>query len=329
MTRKRKLGAAVTALGLAIAASPASAIPFWPINGGGDSGAGGGDGKYSPYDGRYFLKNGQGQMEFFPNTPLTPGTTTGRLQIDMLLEGQAFNSRELGAQNPVDPGTVLGDFDFSMTYTGAVLDVSPDFVRLFVPSSGSGLGTLTYTTDTLEPQPNGDGSVDGEQEGDVIVFSTPDCAALAFGDLSCSTNFFQWSGPIDGTSIGFSPTDEIVIDNVVIATGIEELPLGERISTDVFSMFNAGLPCTDNADPFFCDPIPDNFPTFDPIEETGGLIIGDTRYDTYAQFVATHPAGIAIEARIAIPEPTMVTLLGIGLAGLSFARRRGKAPNAV
>jgi hypothetical protein len=314
MAKLKRLAGALIAFGLAIGASSASAFPLYNFFGDGTSGALGGDNMYNPFDGRFFLQSGS--MDFLPDTPLVPGTNaTGTLEITMQLEGQVYNSAARGAQNVVPDGTVLGDFEFVMTYDNAELTVftfGDPFVSLdvFEFNGGAGTGTLTYTNDTLDNLPEGDGSVDGEQEGDIIVFRTPDCSSLT--GISCPSNFFEWSANANSSAFATTPvgTDGSV-DPVTIF--YDTVALGSTIPTGFLSLFHAGQPCTSGTpnDPqstdFFCNPTPTNF-------ATSGLP------GTYSGYVSSRAAGIAVDA--AIPEPAISALLGIGLAGIGFARRR-------
>jgi hypothetical protein len=310
MARSIKLMGMVTALGLALGAAPASALPLWSFSfPGGTSGSLGADNQYNPYDGRYFLQSGQ--MEFVPDTPLVPGTSaTGTLQITMQLEGQVYNSTARGAQNPVPDGTVLGNFEFVMTYDNAELNIftfGDPFVSLDVYpfNGGSGTGTLTYVNDTLA------GSVDGEQEGDVIVFRTPDCSVAG---ISCPFSFFEWSANATSSDTATTPIDAVGEIEPVTFYYDQLAPLGSTIPSGYLSLFHGGLPCTasepndPNSTSISCNPVRSNFQSD----------------EDYVNFVTGHLAGIAADARITVPEPTISALLGVGLAGIGFARRRAR-----
>lgn len=345
-----KLAGAIMALGLAIGAGPASAFPTWGFFGGGgfpssddesNDGALGGDNQYAPFDGRYYLRSGG--MEFTANdTTLNPplvGDTSalGVLEITMELDGFAFNASD----TTVPDNTYLGIFDFTIVYTNAQLTTTDTDAGLLVelsvdnsnqtgPNPGEGLGTLFYRSDSYPLSDPESDSVDGESQEDTIVFRTPEC--LDSSSLLCASKFFEWTGIVDETSTAFTPTGA---DDGGFLSLVDELAAapGDAISPQFFSLFHAKEPCTvgvpNVSGDFFCNPTAANyaitFPGGGDDEVPAGYFdsAAGQYLTTYEDFVVTVPAGFSVAARIAaVPEPTMVALLGIGMAGLGFTRRR-------
>jgi hypothetical protein len=281
MARIKKLAGALTALGLAIGTSSASAFPLWNFGGGGGLG---GDNQYTPYDGRYLVIPGDtSYMEYFDEGETESGLS--ELFISMELEGRAYNfpTTSSGAPLPEFADFVitdesgsdyvpLGEFAFEFTFFNPVLNVFPGddpndtFVDLIVPSvveletnngpievSNFGQGTLTYVNDTLFDASDPDIvdiQVEDEKEGDVIYFNTPDCNAIPGICVvdSENINFFEWFGTVGGGPSSGSTT-EIDITNgpvaLLNATGIalNSAPIYEVLPTEVLSLFHGGLPC--------------------------------------------------------------------------------------
>lgn len=372
-----KKTALAAAIGLSISASPVGAFPFWSFSGFGGSGALGGDNQYAPFAGRYLLKDGGMQ---FDTTSDFGYFREGTLTLWMELEGRAYdfptNFPGRDKANIIDPDEnvsgdeyiELGDFSFNMTFEGAFFSQVDGADFLNVPSFSQAQGTLTYDTDMLfedvdgnqafSPDRNDNGiadhledlnndrtvdgddgytgtpfliediSVDGERQGDVVFFSTPNCFELSNNpgrsNASCTSNVFELfstGGPADA----YTPVNEF--------GGAFDDSLGTSIPTGIISLFHAGLPCppgvhADNtAEKFYCDPIAANFPV-------GGIPVpGDPQgrsYETYAEYVAGfnppgHVAFINVQATPTnVPAPATGLLLGAGLAGLGFARRRAR-----
>ena len=275
-THNGYLAQGVVAIVLTVA-SPAWGIPFWDIPDGGSSGAVGGDGQYSPFDGRYVLRSGQARFLDMhgKGVVLSPGqsqTVTGTLTISMDLEGKAYNAAQ--ARNPVADGTSLGHFELVFTYYNAILKTrynqgtDETMASIKVAARGKdasyGFGTLTYVKDTLPDLPKGDHTEDGEAQGDVIVLRTPSCD-VAGGP--CPGFFFSWSGRLTDpntstTGRGASPVGKA---DEKKPRGFFELPMGDRIPRGSISLIHGGDPCPKDKNPgpgsqlVSCNPVRANF----------------------------------------------------------------------
>jgi hypothetical protein len=157
MLRIKKLAGALTALGLVISTAPAGA--FWSFGGGGI----GGDNMWSPLDPRFEVI--EGSMDFIETEVLESegnfSRVRGNVEITMQLRGLAYNTEGRQALNLVNDGTEFGIFNFSMTYTNAVLitdvlegrteyDLDVRFDNGNDGFVGSGTGVLEYVTKTLD-----------------------------------------------------------------------------------------------------------------------------------------------------------------------------------
>jgi hypothetical protein len=293
MLKMKKLASALTVLGLAIGTAPAGA--FWDLVGGGI----GGTTMWSPFDGRFRLKEGgDSTMEYIT-------TVDGdELLLQMELEGFVFN--DANTVDPVADDTPIGDFAFSIRYFGAQRTVLNDGqTQVTVPNTGFGVGELIYTLDTRQ------GTVDGEEQGDVIVFATPvNCTDLVGGNVECADNFFEWTGVTDGT-IFPAFTDEDFDPGT-----------GTQIPSNLVALLTGGIPST-------CTSINDSTrngynPEFNEFE--CNPIQGSRSLDEYRSLLERFPAAINVDAAF-VPAPGIVVLLGIGLAGMGAARRRVKAPD--
>ena len=271
----RLLAQGVAAI-MIVVALPAWGFPFWNFPEGGSSGGLGGDGQYSPFDGRYVLRAGQARFLDMDgkDAVLSPGrseTVIGTLTINMDLEGKAYNAAK--AQNPVPDGTSLGHFELVFTYYNVVLTTrynkgtGETKVSIKVPARGKGagfgFGTLTYVKDTLPDLPEGDHSVDGEAQGDVVVLRTPSCDVPG---VPCRGSLFSWSGSLTGVNKSTTGrADSPVAKDGEKPRGFFELPMGERIPRGVISLIHGGDACPKGENPgpgssmVSCNPVRSNF----------------------------------------------------------------------